>query len=124
VDCIEIRDIRARGRHGWTAEERSAPQDLAIDVDLELDLRTAAVSDRLGDTADYAALHRRIVTVVETSSYGLIERLAAALLDEIFVDSRVVRAKVRIAKPQLLSGATPSVTLHRENARATAVDRP
>lgn len=120
MDRIAIHDIRARGRHGWTSEERATPQLLQIDVELDLDLQRAAASDELPDTVDYAALHRSIVAIVETSSYALLERLGAAVLAAIFEDRRVVCANVRIAKPELLDGATPSVRLHRENPRAGA----
>ncbi len=118
MDRIAIHDIRAFGRHGWTAEERSTPQRLRIDLELELDLRRAGESDELADTVDYAALHRRIVATVETSSYALLERLGDALLDTIFADRRIVSATLQIAKPGILDGATPAVALRRDNARS------
>lgn len=120
MDRIAIRDIRARGCHGWTSEERATPQLLTIDVELDLDLRCAGKSDDLADTVDYAALHRRIVEIVEASSYALLEKLGDAVLDAVFEDRRIVRASLCIAKPDLLDGASPSVTLHRENPRANA----
>ena len=55
-----------------------------------------------------------MVEIVETHSYALIERLAAEILDRIFGDVRILRAELTIAKPHLLEGATPSVTLTRE----------
>lgn len=118
MDRIAIRGIHARGRHGWTSEERSTPQSLTIDVELELDLRRAGLSDDLADTVDYAMLRRRIVEIVQSSSFALIERLGAALIHALFEDGRIVRAELRIAKPAILDGATPSVTLRRENLRA------
>lgn len=120
MDRIAIETIRARGRHGWTTAERSAPQTLMIDVEVKLDLRRAGVSDDLADTVDYAAIARRVVHIVETSSYALLERLGTALLEAIFEDRRITRATLRIAKPELLDGATPSVTLRRENPRAAS----
>jgi dihydroneopterin aldolase len=46
----------------------------------------------------------------------LIERLGADVLDAMLADPRVQRASVRIAKPALLAGATPAVTLHAARA--------
>jgi FolB domain-containing protein len=117
VDRIAIHDIRARGCYGWTSEERATPQPLTIDVDLELDVQRAAHSDDLADTVDYAALHRRIVEIVESASHALLEKLGAVLLDAIFEDRRIAGATLRITKPGFLDGASPSVTLHRENPR-------
>lgn len=115
MDRIALRDIHALGRYGWTSEERAMPQPLTIDLELELDLGRACVSDDLDDTIDYAALHGRIVEIVESSSFALLERLGAAVLDVILEDHRISNATVCIAKPQLLDGATPSVTLRRAN---------
>lgn len=113
MDAITLRGIRAYGRHGANPGERDARQLIEIDVTAELDLEAAEHSDDLAQTIDYAALHDRIVRVVSTTSYALLEALAGALLDAIFTDDRIVRATVTLAKPQILAGATPSVTLTR-----------
>jgi dihydroneopterin aldolase len=115
VDWIRIRDIRVYARHGAHAHERETPQPFDIDVALELDLREADASDDLSKTLDYAALHARIAQVVATTSHALLERLGSDLLAVIFEDNRVVRAEVTIAKPSILDGATPSITLSRLN---------
>jgi len=115
MDSIRLSGVRADGRHGALPEERERPQPFEIDVVAQLDLREAAASDDLAQTMDYAALQKRLVRVVETTSFALLERLAAALLDEVFQDRRVAHAEVTIGKPGILAGATPSVTLERPN---------
>lgn len=117
MDRITLRGMRVYGRHGANPGERDRAQPFDITVGAEIDLHAASSSDDLDDTLDYAALHARIVTAVESTSYALIERLASDVLDAIFADHRVARAEVTIAKPALLDGATPSVTLLRENTR-------
>lgn len=114
MDWIRLDGIRAYGKHGAGAAERARAQPFDIAVSAELDLRDAAASDDLACTMDYAALHARIVRIVETTSYALLERLAADLLAAVFEDERVASAHVTIAKPGILDGATPSVTLSRE----------
>ena len=113
MDSIRIDGILTRGAHGATAAERAHPQVLRVDAAVDIDLGTAAVSDDLHDTIDYAALRRRLCGIVETTSFSLLERLGAALLDAIFEDARVAAAEVTIAKPHILGGATPAVTLRR-----------
>lgn len=113
MDLIAIRGIRAFGRHGADPGERDEPQRFDVDVELDLDLRAPSVSDDLAETVNYAALHDRITAIVETRSYALIERLAGAILDTVLEDARVLSARVTIAKPRLLNGATPSVRLER-----------
>lgn len=115
MDRIALRGVRAYGRHGFDAGEREHPQPFDIDVSLEIDLRAAQSSDDIVDTVDYAALCKRLIAVVATTSHALLERLAGDLLNELFNDRRVVRAEVTVSKPGILDGATPSVTLDRAN---------
>lgn len=117
MDAIRLRGVRAYGRHGADPGERERRRLIEIDVTAEIDLHEAARNDDLSQTMDYAALHQRLVRVVGTTSYALLERLAADLLEAVFVDRRVARAEVTVSKPGILDGATPSVTLERANPR-------
>ncbi len=115
MDRIGLRGMRAYGRHGARPGERDDPQAFDVDVTAEIDLRAAQAIDELSETIDYAALHARLVAIVASTSYALLERLAGDLLDAVFDDPRIVRAEVTVAKPGILDGATPSVTLRRAN---------
>ena len=119
LDVIEICGIVASGRHGADPGERERVQSFTVDVRLELDLAAAERSDDLADTADYARVHAAVVRIVSQHSYVLLERLAGAILHDIFTDSRVARAEVRVGKPRLFDGATPFVTLRRDNPHFT-----
>jgi dihydroneopterin aldolase len=120
MDRVTLRGVRAYGSHGWEAAERDRPQPFAIDLEAEVDLRAAQLSDDLAETLDYAELHRRVVAIVANTSYALLERLASDILEAVFEDHRVARAIVTIAKPAILDGATPSVTFDRANPRYEA----
>ncbi len=120
MDRVTLRGVRAFGRHGVQASERERPQPFDVDVSAEVDLRAAQASDAIADTLDYAALHARIVEIVEGTPRALIERLAGDILDALFEDRRVARARVTVAKPGILGGATPAVTLQRDNPRYRA----
>jgi 7,8-dihydroneopterin aldolase/epimerase/oxygenase len=115
VDRIRLSGVRAFGRHGVGAAERASAQPFDIDVVVEIDLAAAGRSDDVGDTLDYAGLHDRLVAVVTGTSHALLEKLASELLDAVFDDRRVRHAEVTVAKPSVLDGATPSVTLVRAN---------
>lgn len=120
MDVIALHGVRAFGRHGANPGERDAEQPFELEIRVEMDLSNAAQSDDLGDTLNYADLHQRVVSIVESTSFSLLERLAAEVLNAVFRDARVARAEVSIAKPELLDGATPSVRLLRENPRYRA----
>jgi len=113
-DTIAVSGIRAYGRHGANPGEKDVAQPFDVDVSVELDLSAARRSDALADTIDYASLHRTIEGIVRDRSFDLLERLGQEVLEALLADARVVRAQVRIAKPGLLAGATPAVTLAGE----------
>jgi dihydroneopterin aldolase len=110
-DHIALRDIRALGRHGADPGERERAQPFDIALELEADFGKARASDDLNATIDYAAVHRLVVDTVASTSFMLLERLADEILTRILRDARITAARITIAKPGILAGATPSVTL-------------
>lgn len=117
MDRITLRGLRALGRHGWLPGERDRTQPFDLELSVDLDLRAAEAGDDLHETVNYAALCRRIIGVVEGTSFALLERLAGEVLKTVFEDRRIARASLTISKPGIFDGATPSVTLDRSNPR-------
>ncbi|HET7685815.1 MAG TPA: dihydroneopterin aldolase [Candidatus Limnocylindria bacterium] len=117
TDRIELRGVRCMGRHGVHLEERMEPQPFEVDVAMEADLSTAAATDDLADTVDYAAVFDAVRSRVETDSYRLIEALASAIAGDVLATQpRVAAVEVRVRKPNApLPGAfdTVEVTLRR-----------
>jgi len=112
-DLIAVRGIRAYGKHGALAEEREHAQLLIVDVELEVDTRRAQASDALADTIDYAEVQARVVAIVRRQSFALLERLAGEIAARLLEDERAGAVTVAVAKPGLLDGATPAVTVRR-----------
>lgn len=102
LDRLRIRDLLVRGHVGVTAAERDKLQDIVISVTLHADLAKAARSDRLQDSVDYKALKTRILELVDTQVFRLIERLAAEVADLALADRRVQQVDVVVQKPGAL----------------------
>jgi dihydroneopterin aldolase len=98
-DSIFVRGIRAEGRHGLESEgERNAPQTFIVDIELRVDLRSAAAADTLDKAIDYREISRATRAVIERESFELVEALADAIAHRILTlggDS----VRVRISKP-------------------------
>ena len=116
TDVIALRGIRAWGHHGADPGEQDVAQPLDLDLVLDVDLGAARRSDELADTIDYAAVHAAVLHVVAAERWRLLERLGERILQTVMADPRVESATVTIAKPGLLAGATPSVTVRRRRA--------
>lgn len=100
TDLIRLRGLRARGFHGVLPHEREHGQQFVVDVELEVDIATAAASDALPDTIDYAGLAERLVDVVTGEPVNLIETLADRLAAVCLADPRVQSVTVEVHKPE------------------------
>ncbi|MFI0352334.1 dihydroneopterin aldolase [Actinomadura sp. 9N407] len=99
LDRIELRGLRARGRHGVLPAERELGQEFVVDVSLGLDTGPAAAGDDLSRTVDYGSLASRLVAVVEGEPVNLIETLADRLAAVCLHDTAVMEAEVTVHKP-------------------------
>lgn len=96
---IELRGIRALGRHGVGDEEREADQPFEVDVDIHADLGAAGFSDDVADTVDYGAVAEVVVGVVEAETHRLLERMAVRIAEEVAaLDPRVTSLTVTVRK--------------------------
>lgn len=113
---IVIERLELRGRCGVTPEERSRPQPLAVDLELDCQLDAAGVSDTLTDTIDYAQVAQRVVAIGTTQEAQLLETLAERVISALFDEFPIQRIKVWLRKlhPPLLHVTTSvGVTIER-----------
>ncbi len=99
TDRISLRGLRVRGQHGVYEFEREQGQDFIVDVELELDLLGAGVSDDVANTVHYGELADRLAAIVAGEPVNLIETLADRLASACLTDLRVTAATVTVHKP-------------------------
>lgn len=99
ADRIELRGLRVLGRVGILPAERAQDQPLEIDLDLEVELAAAGVSDSLDDTVDYAGVCDAAVAAVRDGHVDLLERLATKVADAALgLDPRIASVDVALRK--------------------------
>ena len=99
---IRIADLKLRTIIGTNDWERRTKQDIIINISLDYAATKAAKTDALKDTIDYKAMTKKIIKAVEGSDFFLLEKLTDMVLKIIMEDVRVLKATVRIDKPQAL----------------------
>ncbi|MEX0922036.1 MAG: dihydroneopterin aldolase [Rhodovibrionaceae bacterium] len=101
---VVIRGLIAEARIGVGAEERAAPQRLRLDLELAVappaDLGPD-FSDDIAAVYDYGALRARLHELCRGSAAKLLETLAERIARDCLSDPRVLRARVRIEKPDI-----------------------
>ena len=102
MDRILIKDLMLRCILGLSGEERREKQDVLINLVLWTDLKRAAASDSIDDTVDYAALKKRIITLVEGSQFHLAETLADRIATLCLEQTAVQQVQVTVEKPTAL----------------------
>lgn len=98
TDAIIIERLEFRGRCGVTVEERTKPQPLAVDVELQRSAISLNPADDLSHTVDYAVVARRLVEVGSAGECHLLETLAERLLHMLFDEFPIERAKLWLRK--------------------------
>ncbi len=117
-DCITIRDLHLRCIIGIADWERNTRQDVLVHLTLFADLAQAGRSDAIADTINYKTLTKRIIALVEGSSFALIEALATVVADLCLEEPRVRRVRVEVEKPGApRSARTVGVCIERQNHR-------
>lgn len=98
-DVIEIRDLRCRAVIGALAEERTRPQTLGVDLDVERSFTEAALNDDLAATTNYAAILALVERVAVEGEFLLLETLAYHVAREVLAfDEAVTRVEVAVRK--------------------------
>jgi FolB domain-containing protein len=98
-DKILIKDLLIRGIIGIHDWEREKKQDILINIVMEADCRPAGLSDDFHDAVDYRAVTKKVLALVENSSFFLVEKLAHEIAEICLVDERVTLVRVRVEKP-------------------------
>lgn len=117
MDKIFIEGLEVFSLIGVYDWERVATQRLLVDVTLYTDLSSAAASDNVNDTLNYADVANCIDVVAKNSEFQLIEALADAMLNAIFKQFPVMKITLKLSKPDILPNAVNvAVEFTRENA--------
>ena len=101
-DKIHIRDLLIRTVIGIKPEERNIKQDIVLNLTLFTDQKPAAAVDDFSLTVDYSAVKTAVVALVESSSFGLIEALAASVAGLLLEVEGVQACRVILDKPGVL----------------------
>ncbi len=104
-DRILLDGMVFQARHGVHDREKVNAQRFEVDVELLLDLQPAGLEDDLARTLDYGRVYETVRTIVESTTFNLIEALAEAIAHELLSDfPGLEEVTVRVRKPEVQLG--------------------
>ena len=104
-DRIYLDGMVFQARHGVHDREKVNAQRFEVDVELLLDLQPAGLEDDLARTLDYGRVYETVRTIVESTTFNLIEALAEAIAHELLSDfPGLEEVTVRVRKPEVELG--------------------
>lgn len=107
IDTIFIRGLSLHAHHGVLPYEGKVGQSFTIDLKLDIELSTAARTDKVADTVSYDQVVATATEAFTGQKFRLIEAAAGKVADAVLAGFPRVRAvEVTIHKPHAPIAAT------------------
>ena len=90
--------LTAFGYHGNNPAERKLGQTFTADLEVTLDTRKAAATDKIEDTISYPLLEKTARTVLEGKPANLLETVAERIAAALLKHPEVIQVTVRVTK--------------------------
>lgn len=116
---VLVRALRLDVEIGIYEHEHDRAQPLIIDVELDVIPSGAATGfAHIGDTLNYEVVVAKARAVADAGHILLVEAFAERLVQSLLDDPRVMRARVRIEKPEALAPAAQAAGVEITAERA------
>ena len=101
ADVLVLRGIETSCHVGVTNEERSTPQPVWFDIELEVDVPRAARRDEVHEAVDYAKVADLVRELAEGREFHLLETMAEETATLLLEQFEVPEVWVRVRKRAL-----------------------
>ncbi|MGY6552895.1 MAG: dihydroneopterin aldolase [Wenzhouxiangella sp.] len=105
MDIVFISDLDIDTVIGIFDWEREIRQTVRLNIEMNTDVRKAALTDKIDDALDYKAVSKRLIAFVEKSEFGLVETLAERCAEIILNEFPVQWVRLRLDKPGAVRGS-------------------
>jgi 7,8-dihydroneopterin aldolase/epimerase/oxygenase len=100
TDRVFVSGLLIHAHHGVMEHEAKVGQRFILDLELSIDLRAAARSDKLADTVSYSAIIETATQSFTSRSYRLLEAAAGSVAEAILLAfPDVTDVRVTVHKP-------------------------
>ncbi len=101
MDKILIKNLKLYAFHGVNPEEKVQGQHFLLDIEADIDLKKAGLSDDLQDTVSYAKMIKTVRQVFTGEVHDLLERAAQRVADALLAEySLLSSVRILLKKPE------------------------
>ena len=116
VRHVFVKDLEIIALLGVHEQERIKPQRIIVNIDLSVAEGPGAIEDDIRNVVSYEVVVRKVEKIVAEGHVNLVETLAERIAAACLADGRVLAARVRIEKPDIIPNAR-SVGVEVERVR-------
>jgi 7,8-dihydroneopterin aldolase/epimerase/oxygenase len=113
---VFVRDLEIEALLGIYPEEKARPQRIIVNIDLSVKEGADPASDDIRNVVSYEIVVQKVERIVAQGHVNLVETLAERIATACLSDKRVMAARVRIEKPDVITNAR-SVGVEIERVR-------
>ncbi len=113
---VFVRDLNLQALIGIHDAEKIKPQRIIVNIDLSVQESDGPMADDISHVVSYEIVVKKVEAIVAAGHVNLVETLAEKFAEACLKDKRVVAARVRIEKPDIIPNAR-SVGVEIERVR-------
>ncbi|NJM30988.1 MAG: dihydroneopterin aldolase [Rhizobiales bacterium] len=114
---VFVRDLELKALLGIHEHEKRDPQRIIVNIDLSVHEGKDPLSDDISQVVSYEVVVKKVEKIIREGHVNLVETLAERIAEACLKDKRVVGARVRIEKPDIIKNAR-SVGIEIERTRS------
>ena len=111
---VFVRDLELKALLGIYAQEKVKPQRIIVNIDLSV--KEGSGDDDIGHVVSYEIVVKKVEAIIAEGHINLVETLCEKIAASCLKDKRVMAARVRIEKPDIIPNAR-SVGVEIERVR-------
>jgi dihydroneopterin aldolase len=113
---VFVRDLDLMASIGIYATEKVKPQRIVVNIDLSVQEGEGPNDDDIGHVVSYEIVVKKVEAILAEGHINLVETLCEKIAAACLKDRRVVAARVRVEKPDIIPNAR-SVGVEIERTR-------
>ena len=113
---VFVKDLKLMALIGVYDEEKIKPQPIVVNIDLSVAEGDGPKDDDLSHVVSYEIVVKKVEAILAQGHINLVETLAETIAADCLKDERVLAARVRVEKPEVIANAA-SVGVEIERVR-------